>query len=60
MSATHHQIDTLADRAKRLPEDRQRVIVEALREMLDEPYVCRMTSLRFSARRWPTRAPGPI
>lgn len=32
-------IDALADRAKRLPEDRQRAIVETLREMLDEPYV---------------------
>jgi hypothetical protein len=31
-------IDDLADRAKRLPEDRQRAVAEALREMLDEPY----------------------
>lgn len=39
MTTATTQIDILADRAKRLPEARQRVIVEALREMLDEPYV---------------------
>jgi predicted transcriptional regulator len=39
MITTSTLIDTLADRAKRLPEERQRAIAEALREMLDEPYV---------------------
>jgi hypothetical protein len=31
-------IDHLAERAKRLPEERQLAVVEALRELLDEPY----------------------
>ena len=39
MPTASTQIDDLADRAKRLPEERQRLIAEALREMLDEPYV---------------------
>jgi hypothetical protein len=39
MATARTLIDTLADRAKRLPEERQRRIAEALREMLDEPYV---------------------
>jgi hypothetical protein len=39
MTTARTLIDTLADRAKRLPEERQRRIAEALREMLDEPYV---------------------
>jgi hypothetical protein len=38
MSSPSAIIDDLADRAKRLPEDRQRAVAEALREMLDEPY----------------------
>lgn len=36
--STSAQIDALAERAKHLPEDRQQAIVEALREMVDEPY----------------------
>ncbi len=39
MSIASTLIDTLAERAKRLPEDRQRLVAEALQEMLDEPYV---------------------
>jgi hypothetical protein len=35
---TAAQIDNLAERAKRLSEDRQQAIVEAMREMIDEPY----------------------
>jgi hypothetical protein len=38
MNTTSTLIDTLAERAKRLSEERQRAVVEALREMLDEPY----------------------
>lgn len=33
------QIDALADKAKRLPEERQLAVIEALRELLEEPYV---------------------
>ena len=32
------QIDSLAERAKRLTEERQLAIVEAMREMIEEPY----------------------
>lgn len=39
MSPAATLIDELAERAKRLPEDRQRLVAEALRDMLDEPYV---------------------
>ena len=39
MSRSTTQIDALAERAKALPEDRQLAVVEALREMLDEPYI---------------------
>ncbi len=38
MTTPSIQIDVLADKAKRLPEERQLAIVEALREMLEEPY----------------------
>ena len=33
------QIDVLTDQVKRPPEERQQAIVDALREMLDEPYI---------------------
>ena len=39
MSTSTTQIDALAERAKKLPEERQLAVVEALREMLDEPYM---------------------
>lgn len=35
---TAAQIDSLAERAKRLSEDRQQAIAETMREMIDEPY----------------------
>jgi hypothetical protein len=38
MNATRTLIVSLADRAKQLPEKRQLVIAEAMRELLDEPY----------------------
>ncbi len=38
MINSSQQIDTLAAKAKSLPEERQLAIVEALREMLEEPY----------------------
>jgi hypothetical protein len=39
MSNASTQIDILAERAKRLPDEQQRLIADALREMLDQPYV---------------------
>ena len=39
MNTSSTEIDALADRAKRLPEERKHEIIEALREMLDKPYV---------------------
>ncbi len=39
MTKSTVQIDVLAEKAKRLPEERQRAVIEALRELLDEPYV---------------------
>ena len=38
MSNVGTVIDTLAERAKRLPVERQQAVADALREMLDEPY----------------------
>ena len=38
MTTTTEQIDALATKAKHQPEERQKEIVAALREMLDEPY----------------------
>jgi hypothetical protein len=36
--STAAQIEALAQRAKSLPEDRQQAVVDAMRELLDEPY----------------------
>lgn len=32
-------MDALVDKAKSLPEERQLAVIEALRELLEEPYV---------------------
>lgn len=39
MNKSSMQIDALAAKAKSLPEERQLAIIEALRELVDEPYV---------------------
>ncbi|NJL72853.1 MAG: hypothetical protein HC888_15515 [Candidatus Competibacteraceae bacterium] len=43
------EIDALAEKAKRLPEERQLAVVAALREMLDEPYVLSAEELSILA-----------
>ena len=39
MSVISDEIDALVAAAKRLPEARQKLVVDALREMVEEPYI---------------------
>lgn len=38
MPTTHERLETLIAKVRRLPESRQAAVIEALREITDEPY----------------------
>lgn len=38
MPTTHERLETLIAKVRRLPESRQVAVIEALREITDEPY----------------------